>query len=141
MTRPVAALTSQLLVRKGMAQPLGLRPNEPTPIEIAESVRPSLALVHAQGAPEIPARAPVRMRSPLAGIARAWSALAMRWGLPTILFVAGLGIIAIVAVTGPADGPAVVTKQIIVPVQRPAGPTPVHWVDDGLMANPALAGR
>ncbi len=141
MSRPVAALTSELLVRKGMAQPLGLRPNEPTPIEVAESIRPSLALVHAQDGSDIPAPPPVRTRNPLAGIARAWSALAMRWGLPTILFVAGLGIIAVVAVTGPAEGPSVVTKQIIVPVQRPAGPTPVHWVDDALMANPALAGR
>ena len=141
MTRPVAALTSELLVRKGMAQPLGLRPNEPTPVEVAESVRPSLALVPAQEPSEIPARLPPRTRNPLDGLSRAWSALAMRWGLPTILFVAGLGIIAGVAVSGPVDGPAVVTKQIIVPVQRPQGPTPVHWVDDGLMANPALAGR
>lgn len=141
MTRPVAALTSELLVRKGMAQPLGLRPNEPTPVEVAESVRPSLALVHDHEPSETPVLLPPRTRNPLDRLSRTWSALAMRWGLPTILFVAGFGIIAGVAVSGPVDGPAVVTKQIIVPVQRPQGPTPVHWVDNGLMANPALAGR
>ena len=144
MNRPVAALTSGLLVRKGMASPLGLQKTEQTPSDVVRAVRPSLALVAPQDDPAAPADLPqpvVRSRDPLRRLRRFWSALARRWGLPTLLFVAGLGMIAIVAVTGPGTAPPASATGSVAPILRPPGPTPVTWVDRGLMANPALAGR
>ena len=144
MTRPVAALTSGLLVRKGMASPLGLQPTEQTPGDVVRAVRPSLALVEAQSDPAAPGDQPrpvVRPGDPLGRLTRIWSVLARRWGLPTLLFVAGLSMIAIVAVTGPGTAPPASATGSVAPISRPPGPTPVTWVDRGLMANPALAGR
>ena len=147
MSRPVAALTSGLLVRKGMASPLGLETTERTPDDVVRAVRPPLALVgpHAEPAiPFIPAsstRPIVRSRDPFGRLTRIWSMLAMRWGLPTVLFVAGLIMIAIVAVTGPGTAPPASATGSVAPILRPPGPTPVTWVDYGLMTNPALAGR
>ncbi len=142
MTRPAAALSSDLLVRKGLAQPLGLQPTEQTPSDVVRAVRPSLEIVPLP-ADSVPATeaagADRRHGRHLARLSGAWSALALRWGLPTMLFIAGVGIIAIVALTGPrAVAP---TAEIIAPTIRPPGPTPVSWLDDGLMAYPGLAGR
>ena len=147
MTRPVAALTGGLLVRKGMASPLGLQTTEQTPDDVVRAVRPSLALVDPQGElaipfiPANPSRPAVRSRDPLARLTRFWSMLARRWGLPTLLFVAGLSMIAIVAVTGPGTAPPTSATGSAAPILRPPGPTPVTWVDRGLMTNPALAVR
>lgn len=143
MTRPVAALTSGLLVRKGMASPLGLQTTEQTPDDVVQAVRPSLALVEPQADPAAPADMPpvVRPRDPLWRLTRLWSVMARRWGLPTLLFVAGLSMIAIVAVTGSGTAPPASAIGSGVPISRPPGPTPVTWLDRGLIANPALAGR
>ena len=43
MSRPVAALSSQLLVRKGSARALGLEPTEWTPHDVVHAIRPSAA--------------------------------------------------------------------------------------------------
>ncbi len=150
MTRPVAALNSGLLVRKGMASPLGLETTERTPNDVVRAVRPSLALIdpyEEPAIPFIPASATrvsppvVRSRDPLGRLTRLWSTLAKRWGLPTLLFLAGLSMIAIVAVTGPGTAPSAGATGSVAPILRPPGPTPVTWVDFGLMTNPALAGR
>lgn len=144
MSRPVAALSSDLLVRKGMALPLGLQPTEQTPIDVVRAVRPSLALVEPEAAPETPAeaaRAVSRSKVLLWRLTRVWSMLAKRWGLPTVLFVAGLAMIAIVAVTGPGTAPSPAISGFHAPTIRPPGPTPITWVDNAVMANPALAGR
>ena len=141
MTRPVAALTSGLLVRKGMASPLGLQPTEQTPDDVVLAVRPSLALVEPQADPADPPPPVARARDPLWRLTRLWSVLARRWGLPTLLFVAGLSMIAIVAVTGPGTAPPASAIGSMAPISRPPGPTPVTWLDRGLMAHPALAGR
>ena len=143
MTRPVAALTSELLVRKGMARPLGLQPTEQTPNDVVLAVRPALSLVDPPSKPTPnsyrPLYPPIRTRRTMARLSRTWSALAARWGLPTILFVIGIAVIAIVAATGPSAPPPL--ADIGAPAIRPLGPTPVSWVDNGLMASPALAGR
>ncbi len=144
MTQPASALSSNLLVRKGSARPLGLEPTERSPYDVALAVRPPLAKVRPKeplgplAAPVLPTIRSTRTAARLAG---AWSELASRWGLPTILFVAGLCLVTAVAVTGPAAGPPIAATISGAPVSRPLGPTPVTWIDDGLMANPALAGR
>jgi hypothetical protein len=144
MSRPVAALNSQLLVRKGSARPLGLEPTERTPYDVAIAVRPSggpaQSVVH-QLPPTVPAEPETRPRDAVGRIAGVWSALASRWGLPSILFIVGLGMVTVVAATGPGAAPAVEPATRASPVSRPMGPTPVTWVDDGLMAHPGLAGR
>ena len=144
MSRPVAALSSDLLVRKGMALPLGLQPTEQTPMDVVKAVRPSLALVEPEAAPETPAetaRDVTRSKALLWRVTKVWSMSARRWGLPTVLFVAGLAMIAIVAVTGPGTAPSAVISGFHAPTVRPPGPTPITWVDNAVMANPALAGR
>lgn len=147
MSRPVAALSSQLLVRKGSAQPLGLEPTERTPYDVAVAVRPSSARersnVHqlpptASDASDLPVSRP---RDAAARLGDAWGALASRWGLPTMLFVAGMGMVVVVAVTGPGPAPVAQAATFAAPTSRPMGPTPVSWVDNGLMAHPGLAGR
>ena len=144
MSRPVAALSSQLLVRKGTARPLGLEPTERTPYEVARAVRPSGAVgqsnVHQLPSAESATPA-VRPRDVAGRLADAWHTLAARWGLPSILFIVGLAMVTIVATTGPGPAPAVAAYGYPAPVSRPMGPTPVTWVDDGLMAHPGLAGR
>ena len=144
MTRPASALSSNLLVRKGSARPLGLEPTERSPYDVALAVRPTLAKVRPKvplGPLAVPALPTIRPTRTVARLAGAWSALASRWGLPTILFVAGLCLVVAVAVTGPATVSPVAPGISAVPTSRPPGPTPVTWIDNGLMANPALAGR
>lgn len=155
MSRPVAALSSQLLVRKGSARPIGLEPTEWTPHDVARAIRPSDAdgqsaegqsNVH-QLPPAAPDQPVSRSRVTAARVGEVWSALASRWGLPTILFVAGIGMVTIVAATGPGSSPGSAAAPVAAgasyaaPASRPMGPTPVNWVDDGLMAQPGLAGR
>ena len=127
-----------------MALPLGLQPTEQTPIDVVMAVRPSLALVEPEAAAELPAdsaRDVSRSRALLWRLNKVWSVLVRRWGLPTVLFVAGLAMIAIVAVTGPGTVPSAALSGFDSPTIRPPGPTPITWVDNALMANPALAGR
>lgn len=146
MSRPVAALSSQLLVRKGSARPLGLEPTEWTPHDVARAIRPSDAEggsnVH-QLPPAADDQPPGPPRAAASRLGEVWSAVAARWGLPTILFVAGIGMVTVVAATGPGSSPATVSVGVSYgsPASRPMGPTPVNWVDDGLMAQPGLAGR
>ena len=142
MTRPVAALSSDLLVRKGMARPLGLEPTERTPHDVVLAVRPALAQPRPK-ARQLPFVAPVlpaiRSGAAVARLVDVWSVIAARWGLPTILFVVGVSMVTAVAVTGTAPGPA--AASFAAPTSRPPGPTPVTWNDNGVTANPALAGR
>jgi len=144
MTRPVAALTSGLLVRKGMAQPLAVerteRPSLEVPLTFLPFKRQQQSNVHQFPPLETEPQA-ARERSAASKLAGLWRALTSRWGLPTILFVAGLSMVSVVAVTGPGPAPAAATADIAVQASRPPGPTPVTWVDHGLLANPALAGR
>ncbi len=144
MSRPVAALSSELLVRKGSARPLGLEPTERTPYDVALAVRPSDTLAQSnvhQLPPTASAVPPTRSRDAAARLVDAWRALAAQWGLPSILFVAGIGMVTVVAATGPGSSPVGDFATYEAPASRPLGPTPVTWVDNGLMANPALAGR
>lgn len=143
MTRPVAALSSELLVRKGMALPLGLEPTERTPLDVALTVRPPNGRTGANVHRLAPTAAgpAIRVRGATGRLAGAWRALASRWGVPTILFIAGLTMVSVVAVSGPGSAPAVAVVGYSASDSRPLGPTPVTWVDNGLIANPALAGR
>lgn len=141
---PASALSSNLLVRKGSARPLGLEPTERSPYDVVLAVRPTLAKARPKerlGPLVAPVLPTIRSARTVARMAGAWSALASRWGLPTILFVAGLCLVTAVAVTGPAAVSPIAATISGAPVSRPLGPTPVTWIDDGLMANPALAGR
>ena len=144
MTRPVAELTSGLLVRKGMGRPLDLEPTERAPNELTLTFRPfngqAQSNVH-RVLPLVTAAQATRARGAASRLAGAWRALASRWGLPTILFVAGLAMVSVVAVIGRGPELAAAAANISVPASRPLGPTPVTWVDHRLMANPALAGR
>ena len=81
-----------------------------------------------------------RPRGTGARLLAAGSALAARWGLPSILFVAGLGMVAVVALTGPSAAPQP-PAGYAAPLVRPSGPMPVTWIDDGVLADPALAAR
>jgi len=144
MTRPAAALTSGLLVPKGMARPLVLermeRPGQDVALTFLPFERQEQSNGHRLPPLETGPQA-TRARNAARRLASLWGTLASRWGLPTILFVVGLGMVSVVAVTGPGPAPAVASAKIAVQASRPLGPTPVTWVDHGLLANPALAGR
>ncbi|NNG05914.1 MAG: hypothetical protein HKM95_17680 [Inquilinus sp.] len=139
MSRPAAALTSDLLVRKGAALPLGYGAAPEPRLESDWPVRDGVVdPAPAWTAPPEPTEAePIigrrhgRWRLPLSRRVRQWRLAGRRWSLPTALLLGGLAMILVVATLGPE--PALVpsgTTSLV--ASRPPGPTPVTWVDLGL---------
>ena len=131
MSRPAAALSSELLVRKGAAHPFvdaaaaSLLERDWPVRDI--SVAPAPAWTAPPDSEEGMASAALpRRRSLLADGSRLWRLAGRRWSLPTGLLLGGLAMILVVATIGPQSN-AVSAASVSQFVALPPGPTPVTW--------------